>query len=119
MAAEIRADGQCYAVFVDGKDQFPEVVERYIRLFDRHVEEGRFVRRDHFQQPTQDRKFTLHRILFSLPEEVWRIDEMIELKTAQSWSIEHERREGELLGYETWMNDHYLKMTYPPGREDR
>jgi hypothetical protein len=34
------------AMFADGEDYFPEAVLRYLRMFDRHVESGRFTRRD-------------------------------------------------------------------------
>jgi hypothetical protein len=33
---------------------------------------------------------------------------MIDLKSSSIWSDEHERREGELLGYEPWMNDYWI-----------
>ena len=97
------------AMFADGKDSFPEVVNRYLRLFDRQVATGKLVRRDcHIG--------TIHYIYFALPSEEWRIDAMIELKSKDTWSESDERREGELLGYEDWMNDQYLtlyKAAYP------
>ena len=95
------------AMFVDGKDRYPDVVLRYLRLFDRHVAAGRFVRRDHLCSSPVDTYIT-HRILFALPSEAWRIDAMIDLKSSSIWSDEHERREGELLGYEPWMNDYWI-----------
>jgi hypothetical protein len=101
------------AVFVDGEGCFPEVFGRYLRLFDRHVVNGRIIRRDHFSPPIEGRGYTLHHIYFALPGEQWRIDEMIELKSSPRWSREHERREGQLLGYEDWMNDHFLDRFYP------
>jgi hypothetical protein len=101
------------AEFADGVGSFPDVVIRYIRLFDRHVSAGEIVRRDHFSPPSDTRAFTVHRILFALPTETWRIDEMIALREERTWSRDHERREGELLGYEDWMNDHFLDLFYP------
>ncbi len=102
------------AVFGDGRGRFPAAVVRYLRLFDRHVSAGRIVRRDHFsQQAGTITTFALHRIFFALPAEEWRIDAMVELKGSATWSREHERREGELLGYEDWMNDHFLDLFYP------
>ena len=59
------------ASFVDGKGCFPESVSRYLRLFDRHVEEGRIVRRDHFVEVEGGGTYTSHRILFALPGEEW------------------------------------------------
>jgi hypothetical protein len=93
------------AMFADRKDCFPEVVSRYLRMFDRQVTLGKLVRRDCYVGP-------IHHIYFALPREAWRIDEMIELKSIEGWSELHERREGELLGYEDWMNDHFLALKY-------
>lgn len=101
------------AVFADGKGCFPDAVVRYLRLFDRHVRDGRIVRRDHFTGPREAQPYLLHRIYFAIPAEAWRIDAMIELKEKKDWSRDHERREGELLGYEDWMNDHFLARFYP------
>ena len=101
------------AHFADGEGRFPESVKRYLRLFDRHVASGQIVRRDVFIAPNRNRHYTLHRILFVLPGEEWRIDAMIQLFESPSWGIEQERSEGELLGYEDWMNDHFLALRYP------
>jgi hypothetical protein len=100
------------ASFVDVKDHFPEIVIRYLKLFDRHVAEGRIIRRDHFSDMLGPRPFVCHRILFALPDEEWRVQAMIDLMSSnESWSPEHERREGELLGYDDWMNDYWLKLS--------
>jgi hypothetical protein len=99
--------------FADGKDCFPDVVKRYLRLFDRHVASGHIIRRDVFLPSDERRSFILHRIFFALPGEEWRIDAMIELMDSPSWGIKQERREGELLGYDDWMNDHFLSICYP------
>lgn len=96
------------AVFFDAEGYWSDVLLRYIRMFDRHIASGHLVRRDHFTYPTKNERFIWHRILFALPAEEWRIDAMIELKSDGSWSVDHERREGELLGYEDWMNDYHL-----------
>lgn len=38
---------------------------------------------------------------------------MIDLMSGDDiWTPEHERRQGELLGYEDWMNDYWLKFVY-------
>ena len=101
------------AVFADGEGAFPESVVRYLRLFERHIAVGSIVRVDHFSEPTKDRSYTLHTILFALPDEVWRVEAMLELRASEQWgSRESERREGELLGYEDWMNDHFARMLY-------
>jgi hypothetical protein len=98
------------AMFADGEGRFPEAVVRYLKLFDRHVSAGRMIRRDH---KALAGSYVLHRILFAIPGEEWRIDAMIELKQSREWSRDHERREGELLGYEDWMNDYHLARAYP------
>lgn len=54
-----------------------------------------------------------HRIFYALPNEEWRIGEMIELLSSiHTWSADKERREGELLGYADWMNDYWLSNVY-------
>ena len=101
------------AEFSDTRDRFPDEVERYIRLFDRHVASGRFLRRDHFLPiPEQSRAEwgeSFQTIYFALPDEVWRIDAMIELRAhVGRWKEAQERREGYLLGYEDWQNDVWI-----------
>ncbi|WP_247713043.1 hypothetical protein [Qipengyuania intermedia] len=101
------------ASFVGGWGCFPEVVERYLRLFDRHVAEGRLVRMDHFSEAIGRRAYIAHRILFALPGEEWRMQAMIDLMTGdEPWSPALERRQGELLGYADWMNDYWLEFIY-------
>lgn len=98
------------ACFADGEDCYPDVVSRYLRLFDRHVAAARFFRRDHYSEAGWGQ---CHRIFFALPNEEWRIDEMIELRLSiHPWSADMERREGELLGYADWMNDYWLSHVY-------
>ena len=98
------------AVFVDGRDRFPEVVRRYLRLFDRHVACGTIIRRDHFSKASWGER---HHILFALPGEEWRFQAMLDLMLAEEpWTIDHERRQGELLGYDDWMNEHWLTSVY-------
>ncbi len=108
------------AMFYEADGLFVDVVQRYLRIFDRYVRLGVFVRRDHIE-PWPD-GHTLHRVLFARPEEAWRIDAMIELmsvlKTPGAWTDEHEREEGRLLGYEEWQNDLWLarrRLPLPSG----
>lgn len=99
------------AVFSDGYGCFPDVVERYLRWFDQHVERGRLLRLDYVEilsRPPGIRR--LHVIMYSLPDEAWRFDAMIELRAQMSqWSADDERQEGELLGYSDWENDRYAE----------
>jgi hypothetical protein len=106
----MRAKKKPLSHFADGEGCFPQPVQRYLRHFDRHVETGEIIRRDVFCPPNANRAYTLHRILFALPGEEWRIDEMIKLTESLDWGPNHERREGELLGYEDWMIDHFLSL---------
>ncbi len=96
-------------MFGDGRDNFPESVTRYLRLFDRHVRDGRFTRRDRFvpiEHPTLD---SVHEIYFTLPGEEWRIDAKIELYARPGrWDAAKERRLGEILGYTDEQNDFWL-----------
>lgn len=101
------------AVFCDGMGYFPEVVLRYLRLFDRHVAAGRFVKREYVVPDTSGRVRGWHTILFARAEEAWRIEAMIELRLSGMWpggpwTPAHERREGELLGYADWQNDYHM-----------
>lgn len=102
------------AVFSDGLDHFPEVVLRYLRLFDRHVASGSFVKREYVVPDTSGRARGWHTILFARAEETWRIDAMIELRLSGMfpggpWTGAHERCEGELLGYADWQNDYHMR----------
>lgn len=96
--------------FVDGKGLFPDVVSRYLRLFDRHVAAGRIIRFDHLSNAAWG---TRHHILFALPNEDWRIQSMLDLVLSNDpWTADQERRQGELLGYADWMNDYWLEHSY-------
>lgn len=101
-----------FAHFADAKGRFSSVVERYIRLFDLHVRAGRLIRLDHFEPPSDERFYELHRIMFSLPGEEWRFQAFLDLVESPTWGPVQERREGELLGYDDWMNDHFLALKY-------
>lgn len=100
------------AVFCDWEGAIQPALQRYLRMFDRHVAAGKFIRRDH-STPGND-EFSIPgrwMVLFALPEEGWRIDAMIDLKRTLvlgGWTAEHERREGTLLGYEDWQNEIWL-----------
>ncbi|OYU73906.1 MAG: hypothetical protein CFE32_19505 [Alphaproteobacteria bacterium PA3] len=98
------------ACFVDGKGRFPDVLIRYLKLFDRHVAAGRLVRLDHFSEATWG---ICHHILFALPGEEWRISKMLDLVlSGGEWNATKERRQGELLGYADWMNDYWLEHCF-------
>ena len=101
------------AMFADGHGHFPDVVLRYLRMFDRHVEMGMFVRREYVEISSNARR-PLHVILYAAPNEAWRLDAMIELRLQGEWSVEHERTEGELLGYADWQNDIWINRLPNP-----
>lgn len=81
------------------------VLERYFRMFDRHVAEGRFVKRTVMPYP----KAPFQSVYYALPGEEWRIDAMIELLSGDGWTLADERREGELLGYSDWQNNIWIE----------
>ena len=98
------------AKFVDHQGRFPDVVLRYIRMFDRHVDAGRFVRRDEIIQSARG---PIHCIYSALPDEEWRIQAMINLWARPGpWSLDKEREEGSLLGYTDEQNELWLTQYY-------
>lgn len=95
------------AIFNEVHGHFPDVVNRYLRLFDRHVADGRFVRRDYVLLAPRVRG--LHYIFFALTGQDWRIDAIIELfGYLGDWDLERERAFGSLLGYANWQNDAWI-----------
>jgi hypothetical protein len=101
------------AVFSDWYDRRSDVLERYLRFFDRYVSEGKFARREYVQWHRRGGWRGAHVFLYALPEEEWRIDAMIELRVDLSgWSAAHGRRQGELLGYEEWQNDIWIARNF-------
>ncbi|WP_135212144.1 hypothetical protein [Vitreimonas flagellata] len=101
------------AKFVGGEGRFPELVLCYIRMFDRHVAAGRFVRRDEIIQSPRG---PIHYIYFALPDEGWRIQAMIDLMARPGpWAREKEGEEGSVLGYTDEQNDLWLSLRYPIG----
>ena len=101
------------ASFADAEGGYPLSMLRYLRMFDRHVAAGQILRRDSFDQFPGRPDLRLHRILYALPGEEWRMEAMIELMRSPVWGATEERREGELLGYADWMNDWWIGQRYP------
>lgn len=102
------------ATFGDEYGCFPEVVERYLRLFDRHVESGAIVRHEWVEMLGSPfgRRLRIHKIYFTLPGEAWRVDAMIALMTAPGpWTDDREREQGRLLGYTDWQRDIWMDRT--------
>jgi len=97
------------AVFAEIEHAFPQSLLRYLRMFDRHVQTGRFVKREHRVPIDVGERGVLLTVLYALPKEAWRIDEMIRLRHGMSdWTAEQERREGTLLGYSAQQNDAWI-----------
>jgi hypothetical protein len=98
---------------------FPPL-HRYLRMFDRHVSAGRFVKREHTEQIDEALGRSANHIsmvYYALPDEAWRINAMIELRTklhskVQAWTTADERAEGLLLGYTAMQNDAWIKHRY-------
>jgi hypothetical protein len=89
------------AVFNDREGFFHPVLLRYLQMFDRYVHKQKLIKREH-RTPIEvrgKRQVSLT-IPYALPQEFWRIDEMIKLRDSlHEWTDEHERKEGTLLGY--------------------
>lgn len=94
------------AMLVEEYERTPDCLRRYLRMFDRHAESGRFVKGEHPVAASGNR---FRYIFYALPKEAWRIERMIRLKELPgAWSAEREREEGHLLGYESWMSDIWI-----------
>jgi hypothetical protein len=87
------------------------------KAFQKHVDSGRIVKREHISQPNENspkfkgQRLATRRVLYALPGEQWRIDAYLLLwKTAEKvgWGEGFERLEGSLLGYEDWENDAFI-----------
>jgi hypothetical protein len=97
--------------------QYPphsDVEEIPERLFDPHVEAGRFVKRE-YVEPLRDGPVRgIYHVLYALPAESWRIDAYILMQDEAAragWNEGFERMQGSLLGYECWQNDiHVAQM---------
>jgi hypothetical protein len=80
---------------------------RYWRMFDRHVAAGQLIKREVFELLSD---LEHRRLFYALPGHEWRIDAMLTLlNELEAWSDGHERRFSELLGYESWQIDHWLR----------
>jgi hypothetical protein len=76
---------------------------QHLSSYDRFVKVGRFIRRIAERGNIQE-------VYFALPGQEWRIDAYVQLleSGAGEWDDNHERRQGELLGYEDWQNDWWI-----------
>ncbi|QOZ42198.1 hypothetical protein XH89_00980 [Bradyrhizobium sp. CCBAU 53340] len=97
------------AYFMDIIGREPDVCLRYWRMFDRHVDLGRLIRREVFEPCPGLPQLKYRRLFYALPGHEWRIDAMLALlNELEAWSEDHERRSCELLGYEGWQIDYWL-----------
>jgi hypothetical protein len=78
-------------------------LECELRIYDSFVRQGRFATRVIAQGDMRE-------VYFALPGQEWRIDTYIQLWNAAdgNWDDNHERRQGELLGYEDWQNEWWI-----------
>ena len=98
------------AYFSDTVGREPDICIRYWRMFDRHVAAGRLIKRRVVEPWPGLPHLKSFRLLYALPGHDWRIDAMLDLWNEPGpWSNDRERRFGELLGYEDWQNDYWLK----------
>lgn len=102
------------AYFMDILGREPDICIRYWRMFDRHVAEGRLTRRELIEPCPGAAQFKSRSLFYTLPGNEWRVDAMLALlKERGGWSDDHERRLGELLGYESWQIDYWLTHRRP------
>jgi hypothetical protein len=85
-----------------------------------HVAAETFVERDDLTS-REHRDFThpIRKLLYAQPAEAWRIQAYLDLWREGAWDDTHERREGELLGYEDWQIDWWLNTPWRPKRQPR
>jgi hypothetical protein len=90
----------------------PDVEEIPERLFDPYVAALRFKKREWV---TSALGGIARIVMYSLPDQEWRIDAMIlllETASKSGWSDGFERMQGALLGYEDWQNDIFIERIY-------
>ncbi len=84
----------------------PSALVRYLRLFDRHAAQGKFVREEKIDRSGV---LSVRRVFYARPGEEWRIQAMSRLlNERRGWTLDGERREGFLLGYEEWETERWL-----------
>ena len=105
------------AYFMDGVGREPEICIRYWRMFDRHVAAGRLIKHQVIEPYPGLPHMEYRQLFYALPGQKWRIDAMLNLLNEPgAWSADRERRFGELLGYEEWQNNYWLKhFPWRPG----
>ena len=97
------------AYFMDVVGLEPDICLRYWRMFDRHVAVGRLTKREVIEPSPDLPTLEYRRLFYALPGQDWRVDAMLTLlNETGAWSDDHERRFGELLGYEEWQIDYWL-----------
>ena len=80
-------------------------ITQYLSRYDRFVEEGLFTRRIL-------ERGDIREVYFAIPDQDWRIDAYVRLAEnacKNGGDDTHERRQGELLGYEDWQNDWWIE----------
>lgn len=95
------------AVFSDVLDEHPSPWCFPEDVFDPHVQDGTFVKREFVELGGE----AVRVLLYALAAEDWRIDAYVLLRQAalrEGWSDALTRMEGALLGYADWQTDAYL-----------
>lgn len=103
------------AYFMDVVGREPEICLRYWQMFDRHVSLDRLIKREVIEACPDRPRLEHRRLFYALPGEEWRVDAMLALlHEPGAWSDTRERRFGDLLGYEEWQIDYWLKHRRSP-----
>ncbi|MCV3766677.1 hypothetical protein [Rhizobium sp. TRM95796] len=97
-------------------DWFDELKARFAP----HIAAATFVERDvTLLRSYRDFSYPVRTLLYAQPAEAWRIQAYLDLWSEGAWDETHERREGELLGYEDWQIDWWLERPWRPKRQPR
>lgn len=80
--------------------------------FEKYVEKGlinRTLKVRRVEKPNPDKNlYAVMYDYYTLPGEEWRIEEYEKLWDGPSWTLQKERRQGELLGYSQEENDEHI-----------
>lgn len=102
-------------------DAYPtELCEEIIpeHAFEPYVQNGVFEKREFVElltrpPPTGHPHIKgIRNVLYAQPSEIWRIDSYIDMQlrlAVNGWSIELERLQGRLLGYEEWQTEIHIE----------
>jgi hypothetical protein len=96
------------SVFSDWLEVDRSLLAAISEKFRPHIASGRFIERHYTRLPAA-RSRAASMLLIARTSEEWRIDAYILLRDEPGWNDDLERRQGSLLGYESWQTDAFLQ----------